>query len=98
MLDIIAYHDPIDYHLLKTRVGERLDAPYSTERHREALQNLEDLGLICRGGTGHLSVHITEHGWSHLGGETPRYQEDTERVAGNVCDVCATDKLVESAW
>jgi hypothetical protein len=94
MLEVVAYHDPIDYHRLKTVVNDRVDHPYSVERHREALENLQELDMICRGGTGHLSIHISEYGWSHLGGENPRHQEDVETVSGNACDVCATDTLV----
>jgi len=98
MLETVAFFDPIDYHRLRRLVGERLSGEYSTARHREALENLKELNMVCRGGAGHEYVHLTDQGWSHLGGETPRHDEEIESVDAPVCEVCATDELAESAW
>ena len=98
MLSVVAYHDPIDYHSLKRIVGERLVDPYSTELHREALQNLQELELVERAGLGHEYIHITSEGWSRLGGETPRYDSGVQRQDDHVCTVCATDEYAEPRW
>ena len=98
MLDIVAHHDPIDYHSLKKRVGQRLNGGYTYERHRAALDNLEELNMISKPGIAHEYVHITPQGWAHLGGEQPRHPEDTEVIDAPVCPVCATDKMVEQNW
>jgi|GEM_PF-2503435 hypothetical protein len=98
MIETVAYYDPIDYHRLQRLVGERLNGEYSTARHRTALDNLANLDMIERGGVGHEYVHLTNKGWSHLGGETPRHDEEVESIDAPVCDVCAEDELVESGW
>ncbi len=98
MLEIIAYHDPIDYHRLRRLVGERLNGQYSTERHREALENLKELDMVIKPGMSHEYLHITDIGWSHLGGDTPRHADNIETQEAPVCPVCATDDLVETDW
>jgi|AntRauMinimDraft_4_1070384.scaffolds.fasta_scaffold00314_16 hypothetical protein len=97
MLETVAFHDPIDYHRLRRLVGERLHGEYSSSRHREALENLQELDLVERGGIGHEYVHLSDAGWSHLGGETTRHGDDAESVDGPVCDVCETDALAEAS-
>lgn len=97
MLETVAYHDPIDYHRLRRLVGNQL-SEYSTERHREALQNLQELELICRPGMAHEYIHITEEGWKNLGGDTPRYEPATSRQSSPTCEICATDESVEANW
>lgn len=98
MLETVAYHDPIVYHRLKRCVGERLNQEYSTERHREALDNLKELGFITRGGLGHEYVHISPEGWARLGGETPRHDPQVETQYHPNCEVCGTDEFVEANW
>ncbi|MFC7230561.1 hypothetical protein ACFQMM_02680 [Saliphagus sp. GCM10025308] len=98
MLKIVAHYDPVDYHKLKRLVDKRLDGEYDTERHRTVLKNLKELGMIEQPGIAHEYVHITERGWSHLGGKTPRHPTDVETREAAVCEVCATDELVESGW
>ena len=98
MLEIVAYRDPIDYHALRSAVGERLNGEYSSERHRTALDNLKELGLVCRGGLGHEYVHLTDEGWGHLGGETPRHHMDVDEVEATECAVCAADDLATDRW
>jgi len=98
MLDIVAHHDPIDYWSLKKRVGQRLNGEYTYERHRAALNALEELNLVSKPGMAHEYVHITQEGWEHLGGEQSRYAEDIEMIDAPVCPVCATDELVEQNW
>ena len=97
MLEIIAFHDPIDYHRLRRLVGEQLDE-YSSERHREALQNLQEFGLICRPEMAHEYIHISKQGWEHLGGGTPRHGPNTSTQSSPTCDICATDQSVEADW
>lgn len=97
MLEVVAHYDPVDYHKLKRLVGERLDGEYDTEKHRSVLKNLKELHLIERPRI-HEYIHITEQGWSHLGGKTPRYAADIETQDAAVCEVCATDELAESSW
>ncbi|WP_178915585.1 hypothetical protein [Natronomonas gomsonensis] len=98
MLEAVAYHDPIDYHQLRSVVGDRVSGGYSTDRHKGALDNLKELDMVERGGLAHEYVHITDSGWRHLGGETSRHDGDVESVDGLVCDVCATDEQVENPW
>ena len=71
---------------------------YSNERHREALQNLQELELICRPGLAHEYVHITEEGWENLGGEMPRYGSDVSPQSSPTCKICATDEALEANW
>jgi len=71
MLETVAFHDPIDYHRLRRLAGERLHGEYSSSRHREALENLQELDLVERGGIGHEYVHLSDAGWSHLGERQP---------------------------
>ena len=97
MLELVAFHDPIDYHRLRRLVGEQLNE-YSSERHREALQNLQELELICRPRMAHEYIHISEQGWEHLGGDTPRYGPDTSTQSSPTCEICATDQSVEKSW
>lgn len=97
MLETIAYHDPIDYHRLRRLVGENLNE-YSSERHRVALQNLQELELIRRPGMAHEYVHISEEGWQHLGGNTPRHEPGTQTQGSPTCWVCATDEYIERSW
>lgn len=98
MLEVVAHYDPVDYHKLRRLVDERFDGVYDAERHRTALSSLNELSLIERGGISHEYIHITDEGWSHLGGETPRHDDDVGPVDAPVCDVCAEDELVESEW
>ncbi len=98
MIETVAYHDPIDYHRLKRLVGDHLDCEYDSERHREALENLKELNMVEQPGMAHEYIHITSEGWSHLGGETSRYNSDVSMVDAPVCSVCKTDALVESRW
>lgn len=98
MLELVAYHDPVDYHKLKRLVDERLACEYNTETHRTALETLKELNFVEQPGLAHEYVHITEQGWSHLGGENPRHSDDIETQDAPVCEVCATDELVESGW
>lgn len=98
MLEVIAYHDPIDYHRLRRLVGERVNGQYSVDRHQEALGNLQELNMVVRPGLAHEYIHITDVGWSDLGGETERREEVAESVDAAECSVCARDGLVESHW
>jgi len=98
MLEVVAYRDPVDYHSLRRIVGERLDGEYSKDRHRAALDNLKELNMVRRGGVGHEYVHITDEGWSHLGGETPRHDVDVDEVEATECPVCEADDLATSSW
>lgn len=98
MLELVAYHDPVDYHKLKRLVDERLDCEYDSEMHRTVLKNLKELNLIEQPGMAHEYVHVTERGWSHLGGKTPRHSSNVETQDAAVCEVCATDELVETDW
>jgi len=97
MLETVAFFDPIDYHQLKRLVGERLNGEYNTARHREALSNLRQLNMIQTPGLSHEYVHVTNTGWSHLGGDAPARRR-IESVDAPVCPVCAEDELVESQW
>jgi len=97
MLELVAFYDPIDYHSLRRLVGEQLNE-YSGERHREALQNLQELELICRPGMAHEYIHISDQGWEHLGGDTPRHGPNTSTQNSPTCDICATDQSVEAGW
>ena len=38
MLEVVAHYDPVDYHMLKRLVGERLDGEYNTEQHCTVLK------------------------------------------------------------
>ncbi len=98
MLETVAFFDPIDYHSLRKRVAERLSGEYDTERHRAALENLKELDMVRRGGIGHEYVHITDEGWSHIGGETERHEIDVDEVDAIECPVCRADELVEAGW
>jgi len=98
MLELIAYHDPIDCGQLRNFVGERLNGEFDNERYRTARENLKELDLIVQPGVGHEYLHITEEGWSHLGGETPRYEGDTDFVNAPHCPICDTDEMVEASW
>ncbi|MFB1064171.1 hypothetical protein [Natrinema sp. H-ect4] len=98
MIEIVAYHDPIDYHRLQRLVGERLDGEYDTERHRSALKNLKQLDMIAQPGLAHEFIHITSAGWKHIGGETSRHQEDIKVGDVPVCPVCEADELAENRW
>lgn len=98
MIETIAYHDPIDYHRLKRVVGERLSGEYDTERHRDALRNLEELNMVEQPGMAHEYIHITSEGWNHLGGETPRHEEDIQVIDAPVCPVCEADELAKNRW
>ncbi|WP_336134222.1 hypothetical protein [Natronomonas amylolytica] len=96
MLQTVAYYDPVDYHMLKHLVKERIDGVYDAERHRTALTNLKELNMVKQPGMAHEYIHITEQGWSHLGGKTPRHGVDVEAQNAVVCPVCATDEMVAS--
>lgn len=98
MLRTVAWYDPIDFHSLRRRVGERLDGEYSKERHRAALDNLKELNMVERGGIGHEYIHITDEGWRHLGGKTERHEIDVDEVDATECPVCAADELAEESW
>ena len=98
MLETVAHYDPVDYHKLKRLVGQCLDGEYDTERHHIVLKNLKELKMVEQPGIGHEYIHITQEGWEHLGGKTPRYDADVETQDAAVCEVCATDELVESSW
>jgi len=98
MLRLVAYHDPVDYHSLKQLVRERHCGEYDTERHRRALENLKELNMVRRGGIGHEFIHITDEGWSHLGGETPRHDVVVDEVDATECPVCAADELATESW
>ncbi|MBV0924747.1 hypothetical protein KTS45_11105 [Halomicroarcula limicola] len=97
MLEVVAFHDPIDYHRLRRLVGERM-SKYSSERHREALQNLQKLDLVERPGMAHEYIHISEEGWEHLGGDIPRHKPNTATQSSPTCEICATDESVEASW
>lgn len=98
MLRVVAYHDPIDYHRLERLVGDRLDGEYDTKRHRTALDNLKELGMVERGGLGHEYIHLTDKGWSHLGGETSRHHVAVDEVDDPECPVCRADDLATENW
>jgi len=98
MLRLVAYHDPVDYHSLKSLVRERLCGEYDTERHRRALENLKELNMVRRGGIGHEYTHLTDGGWRHLGGKTPRHEIDVDEVEATECPVCRADELATSSW
>jgi hypothetical protein len=98
MLEVVAYYDPIDYHKLRQIVGERFDTDYGTKRHRAALKRLEELRMVEQPGKIHEYIHITEQGWSHLGGETPRHADAVEIKDAVDCPFCVTDQKIESNW
>ncbi|WP_436931479.1 hypothetical protein [Halosimplex halobium] len=96
ILEIVAYFDPIDYHLLKRLTRDRVGA-VETEVIRGGLANLKELGLVRREKM-HEHIHITDQGWKHLGGETSRYDCSVEAGDTAVCPVCAVDEQVEENW
>lgn len=98
LIRIVAYHDPVDYGKAKRLLRERLNGECSTDRYREALYNLIELGLIEKPGMAHEYIHITEEGWSHLGGETPRHDVEIDPATVPVCPVCEIDEQVEARW
>lgn len=96
-LDLVAYHDPIDYFRLRRLVREEVGG-LGSEEFRTALSNLKDLGMIEQPGISHEYLHITDTGWEHLGGETPRHGADIDEQDAPVCPVCATDEVAEARW
>ena len=85
ILEIIAYRDPVDYHMVKRLVKERIGA-VETDGFRAALENLQELELVRRE-LMHEYIHITNHGWEHLGGKTDRYESSVETEGAPVCQI-----------
>ena len=98
ILEIIAYHDPIDWRLTLTKLRERVHGSVDKSTYRDAEANLTELGLIERPGMAHEFFHITDKGWKHLGGETPRRDRDINPGTVPICPVCEADDIVESSW
>ena len=98
LLEIVAYHDPVDFATAKRLLKERLDGECNADRYRKAKYNLIELNLIENPGMAHEYLHITDEGWEHLGGETSRHNVDIDPGTVPVCPVCETDKQVEAQW
>ena len=98
MLEIVAYHDPIDSGLVELKLEERVDGPVDRESFKAAEDNLKELDLVERPGMYHEYFHITDKGWRHLGGETTRYGREIDPGTVAVCPVCAADEIFESDW
>ena len=99
MLEVVAHHDPIDPWLMRSHVRERHERELEKQELKEALSNLEELGLVEGARLSHWVVHITGSGWRLLGGETERHERSPDVDVGDTeCRICAADSATESDW